>query len=299
MDNRDHQSSIVPKIAADLSLNRTNLTGRGLSLANEIKKDSTLKHDLQNELRLTLVPGLDMDFVRIPDGHFLMSSGDSEFSQEKPLHKVYLDEYWISKFPITNMQYIAFLEYARRYSLRMTYRYQIKKIDSLKEKLNYPIADVDWYDARDFCQWVTEITGKNVRLPTETEWEKAARGTDGREYPWGNNQPNSSLCNFTRNIGTTTPVDRYSPACDSPYGVVDMVGNIWEWTGNIWYVSNTDKSDSRIDNYRDKDDSKRHRILKGGSWLEASNLISISYRSWYNQGYSSINIGFRCVLSSL
>ncbi len=123
---------------------------------------------------------------------------------------------------------------------------------------------VSWHDAQAFCQWA------GVRLPSEAEWEKAARGTDGRIWPWGSNEPTDKLCNFSRNVGDTTPVGTY-PAGASPYGCLDMAGNVWEWTINLWgkdggtpdFGYPYDPNDGR--EALDAPDAVR-RTLRGGSW---------------------------------
>ena len=93
--------------------------------------------------------------------------------------------------------------------------------------MNHPVVYVSWNDAQSFCEWA------GLFLPTEQQWEKAARGTDGRMYPWGKDPPTTDLCNFNSNVGDTTPVGRYSPQGDSPYGIVDMAGNVWEWCEDL------------------------------------------------------------------
>ena len=103
------------------------------------------------------------------------------------------------------------------------------------------MVNVSWEDAQAFCQWA------GVRLPSEAEWEKAARGTDGRIYPWGDQSPTKELCNFGGNIGDTTPVDRY-PGGASPFGVLDMSGNVWEWTAQAEFAPYPyDPADGRED----------------------------------------------------
>ena len=105
------------------------------------------------------------------------------------------------------------------------------------------MLSITWHDATAFCEWA------GLALPTEKQWEKAARGTDGRTWPWGNEEPTAERCNFNKNIGRTTPVGQYSPRGDSPYGCADMAGNVWEWTAS-WY-----------------DSSEQLRVLRGGSWF--------------------------------
>ena len=95
------------------------------------------------------------------------------------------------------------------------------------------MVNVSWDDAVDFCRWLSEATHRSFRLPSEAEWEKAARGSDGRIYPWGNQAPDEKRCNFGTKVGDTTPVGKY-PDGASPCGALDMAGNVWEWTGSIY-----------------------------------------------------------------
>ena len=136
--------------------------------------------------------------------------------------------------------------------------------------MNHPVTHVSWHDAVAFCEWLTKATGRAFRLPSEAEWEKAARGGDGRIYPWGNEAPDESRCNFNMNVKDTTPVGQYSPAGDSPYGCVDMAGNVWEWTRSLW-GKDSDKPSSgiptgqagRAGGFVRGDDT---RVLRGGSF---------------------------------
>ena len=100
-------------------------------------------------------------------------------------------------------------------------------------KEDHPVVNVSWKDAVAFCRWLSQASGKTIRLPTEAEWEKAARGDDGRIYPWGDEPPTKELCNFSNNVGDTTPVGQY-PAGASLCGALDMAGNVWEWTGSLY-----------------------------------------------------------------
>jgi formylglycine-generating enzyme required for sulfatase activity len=129
---------------------------------------------------------------------------------------------------------------------------------------------VNWHDAVAFCRWASEKTGLHVRLPTAAEWQKAARGTDGRPYPWGDTpEPNSRLCNCLPPVGRsgktqqgdTTPVGGYSPRGDSPYGCTDMLGNVWEWT------SSRADGEEMLDGNLRPFDSRADRLLFGGSFM--------------------------------
>jgi len=150
--------------------------------------------------------------VRVPAGDFLY--GDSKEKRTLP-------EFWIDKTPVTNAEYAQFVQATNHNPPR-----HWKGKTPPKEIAEHPVMYVSWHDAVAYAEWA----GK--QLPTEEEWEKAARGTDGRAYPWGDETPTRELCNFNQNEQGTTPVGKYSPQGDSPYGCVDMAGNVWQWTAS-------------------------------------------------------------------
>ena len=139
------------------------------------------------------------------------------------------------------------------------------------EIAHHPVVNVFWQDAQAYAAWL------GMRLPTEAEWEKAARGTDGRLYPWGNHGPTTNLCNFGMNVGRTTPVGQYSPQGDSLYGCQDMSGNVWEWTDS-WY-----------------DDYKRYRVVRGGGYRYRDRDICVYRRHNLFPTFSYNDVGFRLV----
>lgn len=173
--------------------------------------------------------------VRIPDGEFLMGLTKknwierlfSDIEPEQAQHKVLLTEYKIGKYPITCREYQAFVQDSQ---YRAPWDWFGNQYPA--GKAEHPVVNVSWVDAQSYCAWLSQKTGKRYRLPSEAEWEKAARGTDGRMYPWGN-QVEAGRANCTSPVGTT-PVGQFSPQGDSPYGCVDMAGNVWEWV-NDWY----------------------------------------------------------------
>ncbi len=200
-----------------------------------------------------------LEMIRIPAGEFI-------YGEEDRLE--YLPEYWISKTPSTNVQYLRFVRETDH-----SPPYHWKEKSPKAEIADHPVVWVSLYDAKDYADWA------GMDLPTEKEWEKAARGTDGRIYPWGN-EWRDGYCNTDKaRISTTTPVGRYSPPGDSPYGCVDMVGNVWEWTV------------SRYDLEEDE------RVLRGGSWNDYLNFARAAYRGLnLPLNRSNFNIGFRVVL---
>ncbi len=212
-----------------------------------------------DELTVTLAPGVEMVFVRVPAGEFLMG--------EDPTQAVHVDEYWIGKYPVTNAQYAAFVE-TTKYKLPKGDEWSKQGLRSGRDK--HPVVYVSMYDAEAFCEWATQVTGYDIQLPTETQWEKAARGADGRIYPWGDGKPTNRHCTF--NSGGTTPVGSHSPLGDSPYGCADMAGNVWEWCVGS--------------------------VLRGGYWHNNEWDVRGANRSRLSSIFTFDFLGFRCVVDA-
>jgi len=246
----------------------------------------------QNALTLMLAPDATLDFVRIPAGEFLMGSDPQmdpdALENEQPQRKVQLEAYWLSKHPVTNATYAAFVQ-ATRHSLPR--HWANGKIPAGEE--NHPVVNVSWEDAAAFCAWASQATGREVRLPTEAEWEKAARGADGRLYPWGNAAPDASRCNFGQHEQGTTPVGQYSPRGDSPYSCTDMAGNVWEWCAD-GYDANFHKSSSARNPQGPV--HGRSRLLRGGSWYVEGRYVRCAHRFRGAPNYIFGLIGFRCAI---
>ncbi len=223
-----------------------------------------------------------MEMVYVPEGSFEMGSTKG-YDDEKPVRQVYLDAYWIDKYEVTNGQYkqcvaagACTLPGASGSNTRSSY------YDNTSYA-NYPVITVDWYQAQEYCQWA------GGDLPTEAQWEKAARGTNGREFPWGNDVPNSSLANFNGNQGDTVEVGSY-PQGVSHYGALDMAGNVWEWVRD-WYEG----YDANETNNPTGPSSGTYRVLHGGSWNNDTWSIRAANRgSYYPMNWDDF-IGFRCV----
>lgn len=245
--------------------------------------------------------------VHVPAGEFLMGSDDS--LDKQPIHKVRLGSFWISQTEVTNNSFASFVA-------DTGYQTDAEKAgwshvwdgmnwipadgaswlhpDGAESDIlgmeKHPVVQVSWNDANSYCKWA------GMRLPTEAEWEKAARGTDGRIYPWGNDPPNKQLLNAQNPATGTTEVGSY-PEGASPYGAYDMSGNVWEWV-NDWY---------RYDYYGSLGDdafnppgpvSGSGRVLRGGSWLNYYDVVRAADRSHSNPLFSFRSYGFRCARSS-
>ena len=248
--------------------------------------------------------------ILIPEGTFDMGSNDSEANDdEKPVHSVHVDAFYIDKHPVTNAQYMEFVHANPQWKISdwLTIYIFPRYLDAdylkdwfkgtcSKEKADHPVNWVSWYAAMAYAEWV----GK--RLPTEAEWEKAARGgAANQRYPWGNSI-NDSRANYDKRIGETTPINMYPP---NRYGLNDMVGNVSEWCLDEWNGAFYEFSDSHnpvsggsiehiVENYKR---SKHPRAVRGSSWYSPMHELRISYRSWSPPRKTRSTIGFRCVKS--
>ncbi len=149
------------------------------------------------------------------------------FKNEEPIHQVYLDAFWIDQTEVTNVMYSKCVQDGKCNPPTSTKSYTRADYSGNSQFDNYPVIFISWHDADTYCSWADR------RLPTEAEWEKAARGTDARAYPWSNDPPNTDLLNYKHAFEDTTAVGQF-PKGASPYGALDMAGNVWEWTAD-WY----------------------------------------------------------------
>jgi len=244
------------------------------------------KRARQALLRKLKVP----ETVKVPAGEFIMGSPAGEgHKNERPQHEVYVDAFAIGKYPVTNEQYAVFVQDT---GWRPPYHWEKGKMPENKAK--HPVVNVSWLDAVVYCRWISKKTGREWRLPTEAEWEKAARGSDGRIYPWGNEPPDKTRCNYNMNIKDTTPVGHY-PAGASPYGALDMTGNVWEWVAD-WY----DRNYYAVSPARNPTGPERGhgRVLRGGSWRSDVNGVRTALRGGIHPDNRFDDVGFRCLLPS-
>jgi formylglycine-generating enzyme required for sulfatase activity len=220
--------------------------------------------------------------VIITAGEFIM--GSTAASDERPAHRVYLDAYYIDKFEVTIARYGKFLEAVT--SQQRPHQWNTVK---LSEDSDRPVVGVTWSDAEAYCRWAEK------RLPTEAEWEKAARGTDARKYPWGDEDPGEGVANFGRCCGWTgfSLLARVgtNQAGQSPYGVHDMAGNVWEWVAD-WYDAQYYKT-SPAQNPKGPTVA-REKVIRGGSWSNRAGDLRTSVRDKVAPTYRNYSIGFRC-----
>ena len=226
--------------------------------------------------------------VFVPAGNFLMGSVDKDSAaqdNEKPQHAVHLDAFWMDQHEVTNAQYAQCVSAgscqppSSTASDSRAFYYGNAQFD------NYPVIWVSWNDAQNYCAWASK------QLPTEAQWEKAARGTDGRIYPWGNEFDPGRL-NVNAETKDTMPVGAY-PKGASPYGAVDMAGTVFEWAADWFetgYYTNSPRTNPR------GPDSGEVRVLRGGAWRNQGDVRTAS-RTRESPEYRDYYIGFRCVQS--
>ena len=268
----------------------------GTPVSQSTKTDTPLPTRTSIPLTQTAIPGISnlgigstmtgkdgMTLLYVPAGEFTM--GSIFGSDEKPVHKVSLDAFWIDQTEVTVRMYSSCVEVGvckeptlQRSESHPNY-YGNPRYD------HHPVIYIDWNMAKTYCEWVDRL------LPSEAEWEKAARGDDARTYPWGNVAPNVSLLNYRKLMVDVTEVGRF-PYGKSVYGALDMAGNVSEWVAD-WY-SDTYYASSPISNPSGPD-SGQYRVLRGGSFLHINQLeVSSSHRELADPTGSSYNWGFRC-----
>ncbi|MHB1461698.1 MAG: formylglycine-generating enzyme family protein [Armatimonadota bacterium] len=228
------------------------------------------------KMKINTIDGAEMMWV--PAGKFLQGQYLDFRSVQAPRRSVYLDGFWIYKNEVTVVQYRTFCQ--------ATYRAMPEAPKEGWQDI-YPITGVNWQDAADYAAWA------QVSLPTEAQWEKAARGTDGREYPWGNSWDITKCVNYQNSTTGIEPVGSY-PTGVSPYGCMDMAGNAWEWCSD-WYDANyyhvapskNPKGPS----------SGSMRAMRGGAWFNFALRdydFRCAYRFGFNPAAHEFNYGFRC-----
>jgi formylglycine-generating enzyme len=265
-------------------------------------------------MHVELIPEL----ATIPAGDFLMGSDEGE-EDERPAHRVHLDEFHIGVQQVTNADYARFVDETGHrspgvYELPLVVTagdgeraalfrqnsaaYSWSGSSPPRERLDHPVTLVRWDDATAYCDWLTAVAGRQFRLPTEAEWEKAARGgRRGQKYPWGD-RFDQTKANFLADPADrpnrgTTPCRTFPP---NAYGVFDTIGNVWEWVHD-WYAK-----DAYVDGRRTNPpgpESGRLRVVRGGAWLVGDvRMLRSSHRHKVPPDTYSYAIGFRVASSA-
>ena len=232
--------------------------------------------------------GTDLVWIAIPAGRFRMGADDIS-ENERPIHAVSVPAFEIARDPVTNAQYAAFVEATGHGPPPHWENGAVPE-----GKAQHPVVHVSWEDAHAYCAWLTErqADGHQVLLLSEAEWEFAARGEDGRDYPWGAEEPSVDRCNFGRNVGDTTPVGSY-PAGATPEGVRDLAGNVVEWVQDHWHESYEGAPEDGSP--WEASEAGAGRVMRGGAW----GVTAQGCRSACRSGNSSPldrggALGFRC-----
>lgn len=217
----------------------------------------------------------------VPAGQFIMGSATGD-ADEQPVHRVHVDDFLMDKYQVSVKQYARFLDAT---SLKTPPDWSTMNKPQHHDR---PVVNVDWADAHAYCQWA------HKRLPTEAEWEKAARGTDGRIYPWGNEQPTRVYTNSGKetwsNHWVLSTVGAYEDG-KSPYGIYDMAGNAWEWVSD-WYDPDYYKaSPSKNPTGPPKGE---YKVIRGGSWGSGPKDLRTTNRETHSPSYRGFGTGFRC-----
>ncbi|MGD2093157.1 MAG: SUMF1/EgtB/PvdO family nonheme iron enzyme, partial [Candidatus Aminicenantes bacterium] len=240
--------------------------------------------------------------VNVEAGEFTMGSNEQE--RERPIHRVYLDEFMIGKYPVTNEEYKDFMadDGYKKKEFWTTEGWQWREQKNIFEPLywhdrkwngpNFPVVGVSWYEAAAYAKWLSQTTGDKYALPTEAQWEKAARGSKGLVYPWGN-KFDKDLCNSSESgLRRTSPVGLF-PGGRSPYGCMDMAGNVWEWCGD-WYGKDYYKKSPAKNPQGPSGGS--NRVFRGGSWDGVDWYCRAAFRGdWVLPSGRGDVLGFRLV----
>lgn len=232
------------------------------------------------------------EMILIPGGSLLMGN-DQGPAKHQPQHSVHVESFYVDRYPITNQEYKQFVDetghpvphYDVSWCDTSGYNWDPETQSFPDGKADHPVVLVTWQDALAYARWA----GK--RLPSEAEWELAARGPEGRIWPWGNKSAPGKSNTREAGVGATTPVHRHVPEGASPEGVADLIGNVWEWTSSLFRRYPYDAHDGR-----ETLSTNGWRVLRGGSWL--NDLYSA-------RGYTRLdgdfiffnNVGFRCAAS--
>jgi formylglycine-generating enzyme required for sulfatase activity len=246
------------------------------------------------------------NMILIPDGSFAMGfkiDNDNEWGDmdEEPVHQVTLSSYWIDKYEVTSSNFAKFLNENKNEAHRfieitssVTVQFEDNFFQPRKGLENYPVNRVSWFGADAYCK------SKGKRLPTEAEWEKAARGDDQRIFPWGNEFPDNSRVTFRRKFSekgfrVMEPVEGMKSGI-SPYGVHQMAGNVWEWVSD-WFDPTAYQDENRID--PKGPESGISKVLRGGNWYYKAYYMRTTYRFNERPEIFKVWQGFRCARQAM
>lgn len=229
-------------------------------------------------------------FLYVPGGTFMMGTEDWEDS--KPVHPVTLSPFWLAETTVTNAQYAKFL--ADNKQAKEPGYWQDSKFNNPQQ----PVVGIDWNEAVAFCQWLSAKTGKRVKLPSEAQWEFAARGPKNLKYPWGDQEPNDQLACFgLGSEGQPAPVGSY-PQGKGPFGHLDLAGNVWEWCEDVWNENAyREPGRQKTDPVTTTGDQER-RSLRGGSFWDVPVRLRSASRHRLRLGSRYRDLGLRLVVSA-
>jgi len=307
MQASPHQGSLAggEKCEVMVLVNRNGLAGGAYTGLCGIRSNGG-DRDIAAYMDVPMLP----EMIRIPAGEFSMGSAMGA-PDELPVHPVMVDEFWIDKYEVTNAQFTDFLNtslkngrlqvdskavrmegkiliyflpiYRQGHNVGSPILFSEGQFTVERHEANTPARCVTWYGAQAFAR----ENGK--RLPSEAEWEKAAKGMNANLYPWGDAAPTRWFCNYDDRLGYLTGIGSYSPLGDSPYGCADLAGNIWEWCSSLYKPYPYDAKDGREDM-----SSTEYRVLRGGAWDTPASTLRCALRSFNEPLYKHPAFGFRC-----
>ena len=225
------------------------------------------------------------EMLRIPGGDCPIGASVSH----EEVHKPQIAPYWLARYPVTNAEYKQFIDstgHAPPERNSFDSRYQLWNGREFSAAIaRQPVVNVSWEDATAYCQWLSKQTGEVYRLPSEEEWEFAARGgLKGKPYPWGDSIA-PELAWFGqkwKGAQTMQPVDYGKP---NDYGLYGMAGNVWQWTGD-WYVPT-------FNGRPVQEELKLYRVVRGGSWANEPDFLKVNYRNLHPPQFKDLSLGFR------
>jgi formylglycine-generating enzyme required for sulfatase activity len=306
--------SLQQELERPIPTRRSGLTGRLVALTSaEERRKAVLQRRIAAATALSRIetgnfgtgspywspPYGEPVWVTIPAGEFWMGSGSDDplaLDGERPANRLFLPEFQIARTPITNAQYLYYVEAT---AAKTPDGWQDGQPP--KDLLSYPVVHVNWYEACEYCRWLSQATGKTIGLPSEAEWEKAARGSqDKRTYPWGDAFDMLKCNSVELGLDNTTPMGIFAAGA-SPYGCLDMAGNVWEWTWSFW---GEDLRKPRFKYLYTLDDGRQDlsapddilRVLQGGAFFDVRSYVRCAYRDWYFPHDRYWGVGVRVVV---